>query len=90
MGQAKLKAVRKPEKEARKGTVRLLSIKVEANFVGYDEHGRAKPEGTGSLEPIFVMESEIPFGIVQAIRAKYPKLEFDFVEPSKPEPPESA
>ena len=90
MGQSKLKAVRKEEKQVRKGTTRLQSIKIEGQIVAYDEHGRAIPEGSGSIEPIFLMEANIPFGIVEAIRKKYPKLEFDFIDPSELTKPDSA
>jgi hypothetical protein len=81
MGQAKLKAVRKEEKQARKGTVRLQSVKIEGQIVSYDEHGRAQSEGSGGLEPVFLMEVDIPMGVVEAIRKKFPKLVFDFFDP---------
>lgn len=75
MGQAKLKAVRKPDKESRKGTSRLQSIKIEGQVVSYDDKGRAKQDGSGSLEPIFLMEADIPELIFNLIRKKYPKLD---------------
>ncbi len=86
MGQAKLKAVRKPEKQARKGTVRLQSIKIEGQIIAYDEHGRATPNGSGGLEPIFLMECDIPLSIVEEIRKKFPKLAFDFIDPKATKP----
>ena len=86
MGQAKIKVSRKPEKELRKGTARLQSVAIQGNIVSYDEHGRARPEGTGMTERFFLMECDIPIKIVQAIRAKFPKVQFDFVEPPVEKP----
>ncbi len=82
--QAKLKAVRREEQTVRAGTVRLLSVKIEGQVVAFDEHGRAIPEGTGPIEPVFLMEADIPAALTDLIRKKNSKLSIEVIEP-KPE-----
>lgn len=87
---AKLKAIHQAQKQARKGTARLQSIKIEGQIVAYDEHGQATSEGSGSIEPFFLMEAQIPAAMVAVIRKKFPKLEFVTTGPSGSEGENSA
>jgi hypothetical protein len=84
MGQSKLKLARAANKEARKGTVRLQAIEIRGQMVAYDEKGRAKAQGSGALEPVYLMEADIPAAIVAVIREKFPKLEFVTIEDAPP------
>jgi hypothetical protein len=80
MGQAKLKMAAKPDKVARAGTTRLHSVEFKAQFVSYDEHGRAIRDGTGATEPFMLMEADLPADVISLVRKQFPKLEFVTIE----------
>lgn len=83
--QAKMKIARATEKKARAGTIRLHMVEIKAQLVAYDEYGRAMQSGSGAVQPIYLMEAEVPEALVVVIREKYPKLEFVTIEPAPAE-----
>jgi hypothetical protein len=79
--QARAKQAKAAEKKARAGTLRLHLIEIKVHVVAYDEHGRAQPDGTGNLEPIYLMESQVGPELLALIRSKAPNIPFVTIEP---------
>lgn len=81
--QAKLKQARAADRETKKNTIRLHLVEIICHLVAYDEHGRAARDGTGQMQPIRLIESEIPPELVALVRQKVPDLQFVYIEPPK-------
>ena len=62
-------------------TQRLHIVQIQAQVVGYDEHGRATAEGSTQLEQIVLLEAEIPPALVAVIKARFPGLSLTVIEP---------
>jgi hypothetical protein len=79
--QARAKQAKAAEKKARAGTLRLHLVEIKVHLVAYDEYGRAQPEGTGNLDPIHLMESQVGPELLALIRSKAPTVPFVTIEP---------